>query len=123
MKQERTCLLLLFFIFLLMLTSCNSNDKIQGLWKSTERNIIIADKQFEIVFNAASNVTGLRGDVEYKSNVLEIQFKEYKSNKNDWISIDNTELKNYKERIRYRIKGKTLETYIESTGKIYVYVR
>lgn len=106
-----------------MLTSCNSKDKIQGLWKSSERDIIIADKQFEIVFNATSNVIGLRGDIEYKSNILEVQFNEYKTTEKGWISIDNTELTNYIERIRYKIKGNTLETYIESTGKTYIYVR
>ena len=120
-RQEKNNVLLLVAILIIATSSCNYSNNIQGQWTNSERDIIFTENTFEIRFYNSNEIIGFRGIPVYKSNVIELIFFEYKDKNGEWYSLMETELENYKERIRFRIKQDELETYIENTGKIYRY--
>lgn len=120
-KQESIYIFLLVFIVCMFQTSCGISNNIYGQWVSSDRDLIIKEDQFEIIFHNSKDIIGFNGTFIKNNKNINLLFLNYKNKENKWISLKNTELENYQEQMTYKIQKGVLETNILNTGKIYTY--
>lgn len=123
MKQGNINIFLLFFIGCFLQTSCINTNNVFGQWYSVDRDLILQENQFEIIFHNSTEIKGFNGIMTKKRNFITLVFLNYKDQNNQWHTLKNTELENYKENMKYSIVNNNLETYIINTKKSYKYVK
>lgn len=120
MKHKRKYNILLQIIFIVLIIGCKNNN-IEGRWENDDRIIIFDDTNFEIIYMNTDDIKAFKGIYEKINNEIVMKFIDYKDKNEIWKSLEDTSLSGHIEKIKYKIKGTTLETIIVNTGKKYIY--
>lgn len=122
MHNIKKCIFI-FIIISTLVISCKRQSALYGKWRSDERDLIINENTFELVFNKSDEIVCLQGRIYIKSGYFIMKFEKYVTKDGIVNDLKNTELYNHIEKVSYRVNKEYLETYIDNTGKKYTYKR
>jgi len=121
MKQGNIHIFLLLFVSCFLQISCIKTNYVFGQWENKERDLILQEDKFEIIFHNSTEIKGFKGVITQKKNIITLIFLNYKDQYNQWHTLKDTELENYHEKMKCKIVNNNLETYIINTKKSYKY--
>lgn len=118
-RKKSIFILILIFLF----TSCSGPYLLYGHWKSEERDLVINQDRFELIFHKSNQISCFQGTIDIKPRFFVLKFEQYVGKDGSVNDLAGSELFGHIEEVGYRVNKRDLETFVRNTGKIYRYAR